>query len=170
MMRLQKFKLVEKHYLAFAIVLLALNNTSFGQEEAKIPPNIIYIMSDDHAAHAISAYGGLYKDVAPTPNIDKLANEGALFTNTFCTNAICGPSRAAILTGNYSNKNGFYKNEGCDPFDGSQITFPKLLKEAGYTTALVGKWHLWSEPTGFDYYKYHVLNGEQGSYWNPTYN
>jgi arylsulfatase A-like enzyme len=170
MMRLKKFKLVEKHYLAFAIVLLALNNTSFGQEEAKIPPNIIYIMSDDHAAHAISAYGGLYKDVAPTPNIDKLANEGALFTNTFCTNAICGPSRAAILTGNYSNKNGFYKNEGGDPFDGSQITFPKLLKEAGYTTALVGKWHLWSEPTGFDYYKYHVLNGEQGSYWNPTYN
>ena len=129
-MRLKKFKLVEKHYLAFAIVLLALNNTSFGQEEAKIPPNIIYIMSDDHAAHAISAYGGLYKDVAPTPNIDKLANEGALFTNTFCTNAICGPSRAAILTGNYSNKNGFYKNDdkGNNKHIKCNLNFEKLKR------------------------------------------
>ncbi|MDX2429879.1 MAG: sulfatase [Bacteroides sp.] len=136
----------------------------------KAPPNIIYIMADDHASHAISAYNGIYAQVAPTPNIDRLASEGALFTNTFCTNSICGPSRATILTGKYSHQNGFYKNEGGDPFDGSQVTFPKLLKEAGYTTAVVGKWHLWSEPTGFDYYKYHVLNGEQGSYWNPTYN
>lgn len=135
-----------------------------------IHPNIIYIMSDDHAAHAISAYQGIYAGVAPTPNIDRLAKEGALFTNTFCTNSICGPSRATILTGKYSHQNGFYKNEGGAPFDGSQVTFPKLLKEAGYTTAIVGKWHLWSEPTGFDYYKYHVLNGEQGAYWNPSYN
>ena len=133
-------------------------------------PNIIYIMSDDHASHAISAYNGIYTEVAPTPNIDRLAGEGALFTNTFCTNSICGPSRATILTGKYSHRNGFYKNEGGHPFDGSQVTFPKLLKEAGYTTAVIGKWHLWSEPTGFDYYKYHILNGGQGSYWNPTYN
>ncbi len=134
------------------------------------PPNIIYIMSDDHASHAISAYGGIYREVAPTPNIDRLAAEGAIFTNTFCTNSICGPSRASILTGQYSHLNGFYKNEGGDPFDGSQETFPKLLQKAGYTTAIVGKWHLWSEPTGFDYYKYHILNGGQGSYWDPTYN
>jgi arylsulfatase A-like enzyme len=133
-------------------------------------PNIVYIMSDDHAAHAISAYGGIYEELAPTPNIDRLAAEGALFTNTFCTNSICGPSRATILTGKYSHMNGFYKNEGGVPFDGSQETFPKLLQAAGYTTAMVGKWHLQSEPTGFDYYKFHTLSGGQGSYWDPTYN
>ena len=133
-------------------------------------PNIIYIMSDDHASHAISAYGGIYKDVAPTPNIDRLAKEGALFTNAFVTNSICGPSRAAILTGKYSHLNGFYKNEGGDAFDGSQSTFPKWFKANGYTTAIIGKWHLWSEPTGFDYYKYHILQGEHGTYWDPVYN
>lgn len=133
-------------------------------------PNIVYIMSDDHAAHAISAYGGIYQELAPTPNIDRLAAEGALFTNTFCTNSICGPSRATILTGKYSHMNGFYKNEGGVPFDGSQETFPKLLQAAGYTTAMVGKWHLQSEPTGFDFYKYHILGGGQGSYWDPSYN
>ncbi len=140
----------------------------FGQE--RDTPNIIFIMSDDHASHAISAYKGLYKDVAPTPNIDRLADEGMLFNNAFCTNSICGPSRAAILTGKYSHQNGFYKNEGGDPFDSTQETFPKLLQRDGYTTAVIGKWHLWSEPTGFDYYKYHTLNGEQGSYWDPVYN
>jgi len=134
------------------------------------PPNIIYIMSDDHAAHAISAYGGIYQELAPTPHIDRLAAEGALFSNTFCTNSICGPSRASILTGKYSQRNGFYKNQGGVKFDGSQLTFPKVLQKAGYTTAMVGKWHLGSEPTGFDYYKYHILSGGQGTYWNPSYN
>lgn len=156
--------------LLAATAMTALCILSCQKAKKETVPNIIYIMSDDHAAHAISAYRGIYSKVAPTPNIDRLAKEGALFTNTFCTNSICGPSRASILTGKYSHQNGFYKNEGGDPFDGSQLTFPKLLKEAGYTTAMVGKWHLWSDPTGFDYYKYHVLNGEQGSYWNPTYN
>lgn len=139
-------------------------------KEPDAPPNIIYIMCDDLASQAISAYGGVYKDVAPTPNIDRLVKEGMLFTNVFCTNSICGPSRASILTGKYSHKNGFYKNEGGDPFDSTEITFPKLLKNAGYTTAIVGKWHLWSEPTGFDYFKYHIANGEQGVYWDPLYN
>ncbi|WP_246560825.1 sulfatase family protein [Zobellia russellii] len=133
-------------------------------------PNIVFIMSDDMASHAISAYKGIYSQIAPTPNIDRLAKEGVLFNNAFATNSICGPSRASILTGKYSHKNGFYKNEGGNPFDGSQVTFPKILKKAGYTTAVIGKWHLWSEPTGFDYYKYHTLNGEQGSYWDPVYN
>ena len=100
-----------------ALVLLVCNRpTELSQ------PNIIYIMSDDHASHAISAYEGIYAEVAPTPNIDRLASEGALFTNTFCTNSICGPSRASILTGKYSHQNGFYKNEGGHPFDGSQVT------------------------------------------------
>jgi arylsulfatase A-like enzyme len=151
-------------------ILLACTAFSCQQSPETTRPNIIYIMSDDHASHAISAYGGIYKDVAPTPNIDRLAEEGALFANTFCTNSICGPSRASILTGKYSHRNGFYKNEGGVQFDGSQLTFPKVLQEAGYTTAVVGKWHLGSEPTGFDYYKYHILSGGQGTYWNPTYN
>jgi len=154
------------------VLALMLAGTAFScqQSSETTRPNIIYIMSDDHAAHAISAYNGIYKDVAPTPNIDRLAEEGALFANTFCTNSICGPSRATILTGKYSHQNGFYKNEGGVKFDGSQLTFPKVLQEAGYTTAMVGKWHLGSEPTGFDYYKYHILSGGQGTYWDPTYN
>ncbi|SFZ93590.1 Arylsulfatase A [Flaviramulus basaltis] len=133
-------------------------------------PNIIFIMTDDHASQTISAYNDIYKDVAPTPNIDRLAKEGMLFLNTFCTNSICGPSRASILTGKYSHQNGFYKNTGRKPFDGTQETFPKILQREGYNTAVIGKWHLWSEPTGFDYFKYHVLNGEQGVYWDPIYN
>lgn len=133
-------------------------------------PNIIFILSDDHTSQSISAYGSIYKDVCPTPNIDKLANEGILFRNAFCTNSISGPSRASILTGQYSHINGFYKNEGGLPFDTTLNTFPKILHENGYTTALIGKWHLWSKPIGFDYYRYHTLNGEQGAYWNPVWN
>jgi arylsulfatase A-like enzyme len=133
-------------------------------------PNIIFIMSDDHASQAISAYGGIYDSLAPTPNIDRLANEGMLFRNVFCTNAICGPSRAAILTGKYSHVNGYYKNEGGGVFNNQQWTFPEELQKNGYQTALFGKWHLGSEPKGFDYYKFHEGNGQQGFYWNPVYN
>lgn len=133
-------------------------------------PNVIFILSDDHTTQAISAYGGIYKELAPTPNIDQLAKEGVICRNTFCTNPISGPSRASILTGQYSHKNDFYINEGGKPFDTLAITFPKLLHNAGYTTAIIGKWHLWSTPKGFDYYKYHIDEGEQGVYWNPTWN
>jgi arylsulfatase A-like enzyme len=136
----------------------------------KKTPNIIFIFSDDHATNAISAYGGIYNDIAPTPNIDRIANEGALLTNVLCTNAICGPSRAAILTGKYSHINGYYKNYKGGVFDSKQWTYPQELKKAGYQTALVGKWHLASEPVGFDYYKYHISQGQQGLYWNPIYN
>lgn len=133
-------------------------------------PNIVFIFSDDHATNAISAYGGLFKDLAPTPNIDRIANEGALLENALCTNAICGPSRASILTGKYSHVNGYYKNYKGGVFDSKQWTYPQALKESGYQTALVGKWHLASEPVGFDYYKYHISKGQQGLYWNPIYN
>jgi len=127
-------------------------------------------MSDDHAAHAITAYGGIYDDYLQTPNIDRIANEGIRFNNVFCTNAICGPSRAAILTGKYSHINGYYKNESGGKFNSDQWTFPQALQQSGYKTALVGKWHLGTEPVGFDYFKYHNNPGQQGFYYNPVYN
>jgi len=128
-------------------------------------PNIVFIFSDDHAQKAISAYGGPLKDVAPTPNLDRIANEGAVFTRSYCSNSICGPSRAAIQTGKLSHVNGFVDNNS-SYFDGSQTTFPKLLQHAGYQTAVIGKWHLVSDPQGYDYWE--VLPG-QGSYYNPDF-
>ena len=125
-------------------------------------PNILFIFSDDHAPHAIGAYEGWLKSVDPTPNIDKLAAGGMLFENSFCTNSICGPSRAVIMTGKHSHKNGFMNNG--NSFDWSQQTFPKLLQKAGYTTAMYGKSHLKGKPQGFDDWK--VLPG-QGLYYNP---
>lgn len=122
-------------------------------------PNILFIMADDHDADAMSCYGSR---INKTPNIDRIANDGIRFDNCFCTNAICGPSRATILTGKYSHINGFIDNSS--RFDGSQQTFPKLLQKAGYQTGIVGKWHLMSEPTGFDYWN--VLPG-QGVYHDP---
>ena len=133
-------------------------------------PNIIYIIADDLTTQAISAYCGIYKDIAPTPNIDKVAKEGMLFQDVLVTNSICGPSRAAILTGNYSNLNGYYKNESGGKFDDSKWTFPQEFQKNGYKTALFGKWHLGTEPVGFDTFKYHNASGQQGNYWNPLYN
>ena len=125
-------------------------------------PNILFLFTDDHATQAISAYGGPLAEIAPTPNIDRIAEEGLLFRRAYVTNSICGPSRAVVLTGKYSHLNGFRSNG--DTFDGSQQTAPKLLRKAGYQTAIVGKWHLKSEPTGFDHFE--VLKG-QGQYYNP---
>ncbi|MGI9262681.1 MAG: sulfatase family protein [Woeseiaceae bacterium] len=124
-------------------------------------PNILFIMSDDHSERAISAYGS---SLINTPNIDRIANEGVLFTNSFVANSICGPSRAIMLTGKHSHKNGFRSNN--DRFDGSQPTYPQFLREAGYTTAVVGKWHLGSKPVGFDYWE--ILRG-QGHYYSPDF-
>ena len=135
-----------------------------------VKPNIIYIMADDLTTQAISAYGGIYKDIAPTPNIDKVAKEGMLFQDVLVTNAICGPSRAAILTGNYSNLNGYYKNESGGKFNSEQWTFPQEFQKQGYTTGLFGKWHLGTEPVGFDSFKYHNSAGQQGHYWDPLFN
>jgi len=122
-------------------------------------PNIVFIFTDDHGSQSISAYGS---KVNQTPNIDRIANEGMLFENCMVSNAICGPSRAVILTGKHSHINGFTDNRA--RFDGSQETFPKLLRGAGYQTAMIGKWHLKSDPTGFDYWD--ILIG-QGPYYNP---
>jgi N-acetylglucosamine-6-sulfatase len=129
-------------------------------------PNIIFMFSDDHACNAISAYpGGLFDKIAPTPNIDRIAKEGMLFENSFCANSICGPSRANILTGKHSHLNGFLDNNSSH-FDGLQQTFPQLLRDKGYQTAMIGKWHLHSHPVGFDFWR--ILPG-QGSYYNPEF-
>jgi arylsulfatase A-like enzyme len=127
-------------------------------------PNIIFIMSDDHDQKAISAYGDKIGEVAPTPNIDRIAANGAVFRNNFVTNSLCGPSRATILTGKFSHENGFRGN--WDEFDGSQQTLPKILGKAGYKTAIVGKWHLGATPHGFDYWE--ILDN-QGNYYNPDF-
>ena len=125
-------------------------------------PNIIFIFSDDHAYQAISAYGDGRK-LIETPNIDRLAKQGLRFDRCLVTNSICGPSRATILTGKYNHLNGFVNNSN-STFDGAQLTFPKLLQKAGYQTAVIGKWHLGSDPTGFDFWQ--ILPG-QGIYYNP---
>jgi len=127
---------------------------------AKERPNILFIMTDDHASHAMSCYGS---QVNKTPNLDRIAAGGMRFTNSFCTNSICAPCRAVILTGKYSHINGLIDN--AVKFDGSQQTFPKLLRQAGYETAIIGKWHLKTDPTGFDYWN--ILPG-QGVYYNPV--
>jgi arylsulfatase A-like enzyme len=126
-------------------------------------PNIVFIISDDHAYQAISAYGDKRK-LIETPNIDRLAKEGMRFDRCLVNNSLCGPSRACIISGTYSHINGMYHNTG-SVFDPSQITFPKLLQASGYQTATVGKWHLVSNPVGFDYWE--ILPG-QGIYYNPT--
>lgn len=122
-------------------------------------PNIIFIMSDDHAAHAIGAYGS---KINKTPHLDRLAREGALLTNVFATNSICTPSRAAILTGQYSHLNGV---PVFNRFDSSRMTVAKLLQAGGYHTAMIGKWHLGSDPAGFDHWE--ILPG-QGDYFDPV--
>ena len=124
-------------------------------------PNILFMMADDHAAHAISAYGSR---INRTPNIDRIARGGVRMTNCFCTNSICTPSRAAILTGQYSHRNGVYTLD--DQLDPARNHVAKELQGAGYQTAMIGKWHLASDPAGFDYWN--ILPG-QGVYYNPTF-
>ncbi|HKO82802.1 MAG TPA: sulfatase [Chitinophagaceae bacterium] len=136
------------------LLLLALNSP------AQQRPNIIYIMSDDHDNDAISAYN---KQFILTPNIDRLAKEGMKFNKAFVGNSICAPARATLLTGQHSHKNGVKNNT--THFDSSKITLPKLLQQSGYQTALIGKWHLHSYPTGFDYWK--ILPG-MGQYFNTS--
>ncbi len=142
----------------FAFLFLLLTVEAVAQKR----PNILIIVSDDHAYQAISAYGS---KLIQTPGIDRIANEGAVFKKAYVTNSICGPSRAVILTGKYSHKNGFRDN--LNPrFDGSQNSFIKELQKSGYLTAWIGKWHLGTKPQGFSYWQ--ILPG-QGQYYNPDF-
>ena len=124
--------------------------------------NIVYIMTDDHTAQMMSCYDQRY---VSTPNLDRIAADGVKFVSSYVANSLSGPSRACMLTGKHSHKNGFTNNEH-GVFDGSQQTMPKLLQQAGYQTALIGKWHLVSQPTGFDYY---TILPAQGNYYNPEF-
>ena len=135
-----------------------------GAEEETRRPNILFIMTDDHTTQAMSCYG---RRLIQTPNMDRIAGEGIRFDNCYATNALSGPSRACILTGKFSHENGFTDNASI--FDGDQQTFPKLLQQAGYQTAIVGKWHLISEPQGYDYWSVLSGQGEQGDYYSPDF-
>jgi len=146
--------------LSLIVVMLAGCGEKGEQVKTDTRFNIIFIMSDDHAQRAISAYNS---ELINTPNIDRLANEGVLFTNSFVTNSLCAPSRAVMLTGKYSHVNGLRDNR--DVFNGDQMTWIKLLQADGYQTSIVGKWHLKTKPQGFDYWN--VLVG-QGFYYNPV--
>ena len=148
-------------------VPLALSSLASCQQQPKEEikrPNIIFMMTDDHTTQAMSCYGG---NLIQTPNMDRIANEGIRMDNCYAVNALSGPSRACILTGKFSHLNGFTDN--ASTFNGDQQTFPKLLQKAGYQTAIVGKWHLISEPQGFDHWS--ILSGqhEQGDYYNPDF-
>lgn len=159
-------------YKVVFAIFCSVTITSCAKKEAQqddTPPNILFIMADDHAVAAISAYKDWLSEIAPTPNIDRIANSGMLMTRTFNTNSICGPSRAAILTGKYGHESRFFKNEKGGDFDGSQQTFPKILQKNGYQTAVIGKWHLGTNPTGFDYSKVMINWGGQGTYFNPVF-
>ena len=151
-------------YILFVIAAIALFTSGCRSHQAGgkgTRPNILFIMSDDHATQALSCYGSR---LIETPNLDQLAADGMLFNKSFVTNSICAPSRAVILTGKHSHLNGVPNNHA--RFDSSQVSFPKILQKNGYQTAMIGKWHLKSRPTGFDYWN--VLPG-QGDYYNPRF-
>lgn len=155
---------MKKTILIITLIALAgfsLYKIKKSNKETISPPNILFIMSDDHSYQTISAYDNRF---IQTPNIDRIAEEGAIFTNSFVSNSICAPSRAVMLTGKHSHINGQINNTV--KFDGEQQTFPKLLKQKGYQTAIIGKWHLKSDPTGFNYWD--ILIG-QGHYYNSRF-
>jgi len=160
-----RFRLPDAGVVASAGLMTAAMASCSDAPEEEQRPNIIYIMADDHANRTIGAYEG---SIHQTPNIDRLAEEGAIFTRSYCSNSICGPSRASILTGMHGHMNGVTGNGA--PWDNSQFVFPRALKENGYTTALIGKWHLNSLPGDeFGYSKVLTGAGKQGFYYNPDF-
>lgn len=151
-----------------ALLLLLLPAALPAAEPASAPhgsrPNIVFIFSDDHAAQALGAYGSRFgNDV--TPRLDRMAREGVTVENCACGNPLCGPSRAIVLTGKFSHANRFFSNEYSPAFDGKQATLPKLMHDAGYQSAIIGKWHLGGKPAGFD--RYEILSGH-GTYYAPV--
>ncbi len=162
MTTIEKLKLLVSSLLFISCIHACNMNTNKSIELMKTErPNILFIMSDDHAYQAISAYGS---QLIETPNIDRIANEGILFSNACVTNSICAPSRATILTGKHNHINGKIDNHM--PFDTSQLTFPQIFQQEGYETAMFGKLHFGNNPKGVDEYK--ILPG-QGHYINPDF-
>jgi arylsulfatase A-like enzyme len=158
------FTLSTKSFLLVGLAIFALPVSAVIAAEKR--PNILFIMSDDHAVRAVSAYG---ESLVETPNIDRIAANGVRFDRAYVGNALCGPSRATTLTGLHSHGNGFYSNEWSGDFDGQQQTFPHLLQDAGYQTAVIGKWHLYSDPVGFDHWEVIDNMFEHGTYYNPVF-
>lgn len=147
-----------------SLAALSCVTAAYAQQQKAQHPNIVYIMCDDHAYQCISAYGSALSKLAPTPNIDRLAERGMRFDRAFVENSLSTPSRACLMTGQYSHQNG--QRQLGEGIDTTRTFFTELLQEAGYQTAVVGKWHMGCNPKGFDYY--HVYN-DQGQYWNPQY-
>ena len=163
MINKQKHTIVPLLASSLPAVLSTINvGQALAQDHSKQRYNIVYIMTDDHTAQMMSCYDKRYVE---TPNLDRIAKDGVRFTHSYVANSLSGPSRACMFTGKHSHKNGFTHNEH-GIFDGSQQTMPKLLQKAGYQTAVIGKWHLVSLPTGFDYWN---ILPEQGSYYNPDF-
>ena len=148
----------------FAVLITSVSNKCFSQNKSKKLPNILFIMSDDHTSQSWGIYDEIFKDYVINNNIKRLADEGIVLNNAFCTNSICVPSRSSIMTGQYSHKNGIYTlKEGLSP---DSLNIAKVMQSNGYQTAIIGKWHLKNMPTGFDFFK--VLPG-QGVYNNPRF-
>ncbi|WP_418602760.1 sulfatase [Hwangdonia sp.] len=151
------------HHITIALIgIFLLFSCKSEEKETVTKPNILFIMSDDHTSQAWGIYGGILQDYVQNKNIKRLAEEGVVLNNAFCTNSICVPSRASILTGQFSNKNGVYTLS--DALNPDSLNIAKVLNKNGYQTAIIGKWHLKKEPSGFDYYN--ILH-DQGRYWNP---
>src|SRR5829696_6229941 len=145
-----------RYSLVLASIVIAATDVTRAAESTARPPNILWIMSDDHAVNGGGAYGGRLASLNPTPHIDRLAREGVRLTNAFCTNSICTPARATLLTGQYSHTNGVRTLN--DPLPIARHTLPRAIKAGGYLTAMIGKWHLGEEPASFDFYS--VLPGQ----------